>query len=77
MARLNASLGVSLNSTPIEDKKESHLKPDKSPLGGRNNLRASNLNRSLNKSLNNQNKLNSSIPLSDTQSKLSSHKMIV
>jgi hypothetical protein len=67
MARLNANLGVPLNMTPVEDKKD--MKKDKSPMGG-NKLKASHLNRSLNKSIGQKNKLNSSIPLSENQSKL-------
>jgi len=66
-ARLCAHLGVSLNSTPVEDKKDVAMKQDKSPMGGRNKMKASGLNRSLNKSLNN--KFNSSITSNDGGSK--------
>lgn len=69
MARLSASLGVNLNTTPVEDKKNSSLKDDKSPIVGKS-MRSSGLNRSLNKSIGGQNKLNSSIPSSESKSKL-------
>jgi len=64
MARLNAHLGISLNSTPIEDKKDT-LKADKSPMVGKGSMRSSGMNKSLNKSFNNKGKLNSSIPMSE------------
>jgi hypothetical protein len=63
---LNANLGVPLNSTPVEDRKDSMRQDkDKSPMVGRSNAKSSNLNHSLNKSIGQKNKLNSSIPLSN------------
>lgn len=63
MARLSAHLGINMNTTPVEDKKDNN-QPDKSPMMGRNNSRLNNLN----KSLNTKNKLNSSIPMIDSHS---------
>jgi hypothetical protein len=64
-ARLKASLGILLNSTPVEEKQGNASKHDKSPMTGRNsNLKGSKLNRSLN-----ANPLNKSIPLADHSSK--------
>ena len=64
-ARLKASLGIPLNSTPVEEKQGNASKLDKSPMTGRNNnLKGSKFNRSLN-----ADPFNKSIPLADHSSK--------
>ena len=70
IARLNAHLGIDLNSTPVEEKKHS-IRGDKSPMVGRNKKSFE-----LSKSLNSKNKLNSSIPMSESKSKVKYYNFI-